>query len=238
MYHSERQMQLLALLQKEKSLSVHRLAKLLSISESSVRRDLASLEELGKIKRTYGGAVLFEAPEREVSLMYRSSQNIREKAEIASKASKYIKDGMLIFLDASSSAAQLIPYLEGFKDLTVVTNSPTTSMRLGELNIRNYCTGGLLLRHSLAYVGNGATDFIGRFTADVVFFSCRGLSDNGILSDSMEEEVHIRRVMLQNAKKKVFLCDRSKYGQEYPYRLCKIEELDEVVTEVSSSTSR
>ena len=164
-------------------------------------------------------------------MLYRSSQRIPEKMEIARKASKHIKDGMLIFLDASSSAAQIVPCLEGFKDLTVVTNSPTTSMKLGELNIRNYCTGGLLLRHSIAYVGSGAEDFLNRFTADIVFFSCRGLSADGILSDSMEEEVQIRRIMLKNAKKKVLLCDRSKYGQEYPYRLCRAGDVDEVVTE-------
>ena len=231
MYYSERQAQILALLEKEKSISGHRLARLLSISESSVRRDLAALEEIGKIKRTFGGAVLFEAAEREVSLMYRRSQHMQEKAEIAQKASRHLRDGMMIFLDASSSAAQMIPYLEGFKDITVVTNSPSTSMKLGELKIRNYCTGGLLLNHSIAYVGSGAADFVSRFTADILFFSCRGLSDDGILSDSMEEEVQIRRVMLQNAKKKIFLCDRSKYGQSYPYRLCKIEEVDEVISE-------
>ena len=235
MYYSERQSQILALLQTEKALSVHRLATRLSISESSIRRDLSALEELGKIKRTYGGAVLVEAPEREVSLLYRSSQRIPEKMEIARKAAKYIKDGMLIFLDASSSAAQLIPYLENFKDLTVVTNSPATSMKLGELKIRNYCTGGLLLRHSIAYVGSGAEDFLNRFTADIVFFSCRGLSADGILSDSMEEEVQIRRIMLKNAKKKVLLCDRSKYGQEYPYRLCKLSEVDAVISETNQN---
>jgi DeoR family glycerol-3-phosphate regulon repressor len=47
----------------------------------------------------------------------------------------------------------------------------------------------------------------------------------------MEEEVQIRRIMLKNAKKKVLLCDRSKYGQEYPYRLCRAGDVDEVVTE-------
>lgn len=232
MYYSERQAQILALLEKEKSISVHRLAKLLSISESSVRRDLAALEEIGKIKRTFGGAVLFEAAEREVSLMYRRSQHMQEKAEIALKASKYLRDGMMIFLDASSSAAQMIPHLEGFKDVTVVTNSPSTSMKLGELKIRNYCTGGLLLNHSIAYVGSGAADFVSRFTADILFFSCRGLSEDGILSDSMEEEVQIRRVMLQNAKKKIFLCDSSKYGQSYPYRLCRADDVDEIISDV------
>ena len=80
-------------------------------------------------------------------------------------------------------------------------------------------------------MGSGAEDFLNRFTADIVFFSCRGLSADGILSDSMEEEVQIRRIMLKNAKKKVLLCDRSKDGQEYPYRLCRAGDVDEVVTE-------
>ena len=234
MYYSERQNEILALLQQEKSLSVHRLARLLSISESSVRRDLAALEELGKIKRTFGGAVLFEAAEREVALAYRSSRMISQKAQIARQAAAYLKDGMLIFLDASSSAAQLVPHLEGLKDITVVTNSPLTSMQLGERKIRNYCTGGLLLHHSVAYVGSSAAEFLERFTADALFFSCRGFAD-GVLSDSMEEEVLIRRVMLRNARRKIFLCDSSKYGLSFPYRLCRSEELDAVLTENSAA---
>ena len=68
---------------QNKKLSVHRLSKLLCISESSVRRNLSALEELGKMKRTFGDAVLFEAAEREVSLMYRRSQNMRQKATSA-----------------------------------------------------------------------------------------------------------------------------------------------------------
>lgn len=233
MFHSERQSEILAYLQKEKSLSVHRLSKLLSISESSVRRDLAALEETGKIRRTFGGAVLFEVPEREVSLRYRSTQRMAEKTEIARRASAWLKDGMVIFLDASSSAAQMVPQIERFHDMTVVTNSPLTSVALGERGVRNYCTGGLLLNSSLAFVGSGATRFAGGITADIVFFSCRGFSEDGVLSDSLEEENSIRRVMLENSKKKIFLCDRSKYGLSFPYRLCRASDVDAIVSEDS-----
>jgi len=231
MFHSERQNQILEYLQREKSMSVHRLAKALSISESSIRRDLAALEECGKIRRTFGGAVLFEAPEREVSLQYRKHPRMREKAEIARKASAWLRDGMVLFLDASSSAAQMVPQLERFRDITVVTNSPLTSVALGERKIRNYCTGGLLLNSSVAYVGSGAARFVEGITADAMFFSCRGFSEDGILSDSMEEEVSIRSLMLRNSRKKIFLCDRSKYGLSFPYRLCRAHELDAVISE-------
>lgn len=231
MYYSERQMQILEMLEKEKSMTVHRLARLLCISESSVRRDLAALQSLGKIRRTFGGAVLFDAAEPEVSLLYRRSQRLKEKTAIAQKAAACISDGMMIFLDASSSAAQMVPFLEGFHDLTVVTNSPLTSIALGEAKIRNYCTGGLLLNNSVAYVGSSAADFIGRFTADAMFFSCRGIDDGGVLSDSMEEEVVIRSAMLRCTRKKFFLCDRSKFGLSFHYRLCRCDELDGVFTE-------
>lgn len=231
MYPSERQEQILALLKEEKSISVHKLAKLLFTSESSIRRDLAALQDLGHLKRTFGGAVLFESAEKEVSLMYRSTQNMREKAIIAQKAAVYLADGMTIFLDASSSAAQMLPYLKKYNDLTVITNSPQTSLQLGEMKIRNYCTGGLLLRHSIAYVGSGAEDFIRRFNADLLFFSCRGFSSEGGLTDSMEEEARIRQIMMKRSRKTIFLCDRSKYDQTFPYRICDIQDVDVLISE-------
>lgn len=231
MYPSQRQEQILALLKEEKSISVHKLAKLLFTSESSIRRDLAALQDLGKLKRTFGGAVLFESAEKEVSLMYRSTQNMQAKARIAEKAAVYLADGMTIFLDASSSAAQMLPHLKKFKDITVITNSPQTSMQLGEMKIRNYCTGGLLLRHSIAYVGGGAEDFIQRFHADLLFFSCRGFSPECGLTDSMEEEARIRQIMMRRSRRKIFLCDSSKYNRTFPYRICDVQDVDAVISE-------
>ena len=231
MYYSERQNQILQLLQEEKSASVHRLAKLVCISESSLRRDLAALERMGKIHRTFGGAVLNEGPGHEVALIYRRTQNMEKKQRIAAKAVRHIQDGMMIFLDASSTAAQIIPLLGQFKDLTVVTNSPQNSIALAEMQIQNHCTGGRLLNNSLAYVGPGAANYIENLRADICFFSCRGFGDDGTLSDSMEEEVCIRRAMLAHAAKRIFLCDKSKYGKSYSYLLCHAEDVDEIILE-------
>ena len=48
---------------------------------------------------------------------------------------------------------------------------------------------------------------------------------------AMEEEAEIRRVMLKHAKKKIFLCDKSKIGRSYSCVLCRAEDVDQIITE-------
>lgn len=226
MFDIERQEKILEILTVRKSVTVHTLAALVFASESTIRRDLSALEKSGRIRRTFGGAVLEETLTKEVPLLLRQSQNSSVKAAIAAQAKEYIHHGDVIFLDASSTVFHLIPHLSLFKDLTVITNSPKTSVALGEAGIRNFCTGGRLLAHSIAYVGKHAEDFIGRFNADLLFFSCRGYTPaDGEITDSSVEESQIRSVMLRRANKKIFLCDSSKFGKKYMYRLCSQDEI-------------
>ena len=145
MFNIERQKEILHILEQRKSISVSELARLLYTSESTVRRDLSELERSGKVRRTFGGVVLEETLNREVPLLLRRSQNHEAKQKIAAKAASLIQNDQVIFLDASSTVAHLVPYLAKFSDLTVITNSPNTALELGSLGIRTYCTGGLLL---------------------------------------------------------------------------------------------
>ena len=159
MYNLERQTEILNILEKNKSISVSKLSEILYVSAPTVRRDLTILERQGRVLRTHGGVVLKQTAEKEIPLILREDQNSSSKKIIAQKAIQHINNGDVIFLDASSTVAHMIPYLKKFKDIVVVTNSPQTSIRLGNENIKNYCTGGLLLLHSIAYVGSDAEKF-------------------------------------------------------------------------------
>ena len=231
MFYSERQQELLALLKKEKSMRVSAIASKLFTSESTVRRDLTALEQEGLVRRTFGGAVLCETEHTDEPLVIRNAKNTRAKGEIARRAAEHVRDGMVIFLDGSSTAAHLSPYLARFHDLTVVTNSPATSIALGECGIRNFCTGGELSHLSVSYTGAYAVQFIGDFNADIAFISCRGLSDEGVLTESNVEFVHIKRQMMKNARRRIFICDKSKIGRLYPHRLAEKSEFDEIIIE-------
>lgn len=227
----ERQKEILEILERDKSISVAKLARLLYVSAPTVRRDLSALEQQGKVTRTHGGVVLRQSAENEIPLMLREDQNSAPKRLLAQKAASYIHDGDVIFLDASSTAAHLVPFLKKFNDLVVVTNSPKTSLRLGEESIKNYCTGGLLLAHSIAYVGHGTESFISNINADLFFFSSRGYTSDGYITDSSIEEATVKRAMLRNAGKAFYLCDNSKLDKRYMYNICHSNDVTQVIQE-------
>lgn len=233
MYNLERQETILQLLEKSKSLSVAKLAQLLYVSQPTVRRDLSLLEQQGKVQRTHGGVVLRKASDAEVPLMFREDQNNLSKKIIAEKAAKLIRSGDVIFLDASSTVSYLIPHLEKFQDIIVVTNSPKTSIRLGEKGIKNYCTGGLLLMHSIAYVGSETEKYIESINADLFFFSSRGYTENGMITDSSEREATVKKAMLKNAEKSYYLCDSSKREQKYAFNICAVKDIAGIIDETS-----
>ncbi len=227
----ERHDQIIDILKQRTSASVHFLAKQLHISEPTIRRDLHTLALENKIKRTFGGAVINSDVNAEVPLVLRETENRQSKELIASKAIKHIKDNYVIFLDASSTVSGVIKYLPQYKNLTIITNSPKNSLKLAELKIKSFSTGGELLENSVAYVGTLAQSFIQNFNADLFLFSCRGISHTGILSDSSTEETDIRKAMMKNSKKNVFLCSSEKIGRQYMYNLCSHSDIDVIICE-------
>lgn len=231
MYFTERYDDIIKILKKRNGASVHYLAEQLHVSEPTIRRDLAFLEKEKRIKRTFGGAVINDMATSEIPLSLRESENRLPKEIIAKKAIEYISDGKIIFIDASSTASKILKYLPNFSNLTIITNSPKNSLKLAEMKVKSFSTGGLLLENSIAYVGRGAENFVRNFNADLFFFSSRGLSEDGVLSDASIEESELRRVMMEQSKKKIFLCTSDKIGKSYMYNLCKLSDVDEVISD-------
>ena len=95
------------------------------------------------INRSYGGISLAESKNRFVGLEQRTEKNQKEKAHIARKAAECIRDGDAIFMDASSSVLNMIPYIKQER-LTIITNSLRVADKLGHTGARIFLTGGLL----------------------------------------------------------------------------------------------
>jgi DeoR/GlpR family transcriptional regulator of sugar metabolism len=228
---ASRQEQIIEILKKERSASVSRLAKELFASEPTIRRDLALLEGKGYIKRVYGGAVIGGAPDREIPYDVRASEQESAKSIIAEKARVYVKKGDVVFLDGSSSAAHMVNVLKDIEDILVVTSGARTALSLAENGVRVISTGGQMITKSYTYVGSHAEACVRGINADVVFFSCRGLSEGGEMTDLSIEEINVRKIMLERAKTKILLCDSTKIGRQYLYSFGHIDSIDAVITE-------
>ena len=150
---------------------------------------------------------------------------------MGARAADLVEDGMVVMLDGSTSAYHLVPYLARKKDLLVVTSGAKTAVALAEANVRTFCTGGQMLIHSFSYVGERAEDFVRHINADLLFFSCHGLSETGQLTERAIEEANLRRVMFESCKKKILLCDSSKFGKTCFYNMGHVSEIDAVISE-------
>lgn len=229
----DREKQILEILLKEKSVTVKELSKTLFISEPSVRRDLQRLERKNLIKRTHGGAVLEDTAlsKNRIPFFIREYEQSSAKVLIAEKAIHLIQDNDVVFLDASTSCYYLIPFLASKRNITVVTNGVKALSKLAEYDIHTISTGGVLVNSCLALVGEEAYKTIETFNANIAFFSCRGISNDGYLTDISPEENNVRKRMVKHSKKAYLLCAKEKFGKGYFHNLCHKDEIDGIISD-------
>jgi DeoR/GlpR family transcriptional regulator of sugar metabolism len=236
LFNIEREQDIINLIKETKSITVAELSSRYYISEASIRRDLTRLEKKGIIKRTYGGAVLVEGLDVEIPLFIRETEQKSAKDVIGRIAASLVKDGDTAIIDSSSTTLSMVPYLEGKNNLTVITNGAKTAIELGKhLHIKVYSTGGILRENSLSYIGEIARNSIESFFVDMLFFSCRSTSIEKGLFDSNEQEAELRRIMMQQARQVVLLCDSSKFDKVSFSKVCSFEKIHYVITDTKPS---
>lgn len=231
MYKSERISKILEILEKKKVVSVADLQKQLFVSDSSLRRDLVELERTGKINRGYGVVELARADNVELSYMFREQEHEAEKKKIAEIASTFLTDNQAIFIDSSSTASFLAPYLSVLHSAIVITNGLRLAVALDNMPaVKTYVTGGRLKSGSGSLLGETSVDYVDNFTADLAFLSCTGITPTHIYMSS-ESQAILKKKMMAHAEKTVLLADHSKFGARSYYRLARTETLEVVITD-------
>ena len=230
MLKNERQNEILEILKKDGFATVTTLSEILYASLPTVRRDLTLLEEEGYVKRCHGGAMILDGSTNP-PVYFRRGHNVREKLKMCETASTLISENDTVFIDASTSAYHITSFLKKNPNITVITNGLPLSTDLAETDIRVYSTGGRLLKESLAFVGTLAERSIASYNADIMIFSVASLSSDGVLSDWCEEEAMLRIAMSKNARKKVLLCDCSKFETVSTFKLFSLDCIDYLVTD-------
>ena len=231
--NSERQREILKILLVQRRVTVRALAQTVYASEPSIRRDLAELERQHLLRRVHGGAVLEENAQSETKIPFlvRELEQSGAKNTIARKASALIRDDMVIFLDASSSAFYLLPFLRAHKNLLIVTSGVKTLAELSNYPVQAISTGGRMIRSCFSLVGEETYAIIRAYNADLCFFSCRGIAADGRLTDFSVEENRVRQCMIAQSRQSYCLCASEKIGKTYCHNLCHASDIAGIITE-------
>lgn len=230
MLKEERYDKILAILDNEQYVSAERLSKLLFVSLPTIRRDLAELDRRNRIVRSHGGAKKIQAEHIVSPLSFRKTIHATEKRALCKRACDLVGTGDIIFIDSSTTTLQMSEFLTDKKDITVITNGIELATALIKKGIKTYCTGGEIFENSLAHFGSFAEEFIQKFNIDTLFFSCHGVTEKGMLTDPSLPETQIRKVAINQSRKTVFLCDKTKFSLSTPYNLVPIGTIDCVIT--------
>jgi DeoR family fructose operon transcriptional repressor len=227
---SKRQQQIIDILNKDQSVSVHKLCKLLFASESTIRRDLTSMEQQGVINRYYGGAIIANNTQVESSLLVRGQTQRKEKQSIVNECSRLLQSNANYFIDSSSTLSYLISYLGNLKNISIITNGLSNSLYLSNNQQNNiFVTGGKLNFTTNSLLGTETINFISSCYCDYFIFSCSGITTNGVFEIN-DEQSQVKRAMLKHAKVHILLVDSSKFDKQCLIKTCKFDEIDYVIT--------
>lgn len=233
MYDLERQEKILQILKEKNSISVNKLSELLFASPSTIRRDLSHMEQKGLVERTFGGVVLASRPSnKETSFELRENTNLSVKRSLCQKASQLIKDNSTIFLDSSSTLLPLVPYLNSFSNLTIITNGLFVATEIiNKTKHRVIIPGGEIQPNTNSMLGPITISNIKSFHADMTIMSASALEPLEGISESTVEQGNVKRSMIENSDSVICLIDSTKVHKASLFKTCPIQDIDVLISD-------
>ena len=217
--------------------SMNYLCKKLYASRSTIRRDLLSLEEDGILKRSHGYVSLNVKSAKESPIGMRQIENLDKKQSIARKTDSLIKDGMVLFLDSSSTVCQLAPILKTKQNITVITNGINIANELSYAqNLTCFLCPGVLKHKSLSIVGEFTSEFIKNFHAELAILSCKAIQEKGIFEGDDSQGL-VKKSMMENADRTILLCDTTKENAVGFFKTADFENISVLVSDAPFSSS-
>lgn len=231
MYSEERKNIIRQVIKNTGKVHVSNLSKKLNVSEVTIRRDLADMEREGLLKRTFGGAVSLDLVAKAQPYSVKKEKNIAGKQLIAQMSSKFITNGMTIFVDAGTTTAELVPYLLNCQNLFVFTVDLQIALSLCRSNkIDVYMIGGNL-SHSTKSVNS--VDSVLKLQAlnfDLAFIGCDAFGLQGFETGT-ETKAQIKKSAISSSAVKILLSDHQKYGQHSLFNFSNLDKLNYFITD-------
>lgn len=237
MLAEERFSKILDIVDSEGSATVQQLMDELDASESTIRRDLISMDKKGYLTKVHGGAVSNNTNihTQDENFTSRQQLNRDEKDEIARYAASLIKNHDFVYIDAGTTTELMINYID-ISDAIFVTNSLTNAKKLSDRGYTVYILGGEFKSTTEAIVGDEAVFALDKYNFTKGFWGANGVSvKNGFTTPEIKEAM-VKKKSMENCKEKYILADSSKFSQISSIKFAEFDEAVVITDKLSSES--
>src|SRR5271167_280929 len=221
---------LLDLITRQGYATLDELVRVLSVSESTIRRDLEALDLAGSIKRTHGGAVYTGEVRSMPAFDERTETAAAEKRAIGLAAAALLRDGDTVLLDGGTTTLEVARALIG-RRVQVVTNSlPIAQLLASSQQTDLVLIGGYVYPRTGVALGPLAIATMETIRVRTAVLGAGGIVPEGIYN-SNSLLVETERQMMSCGQEIMIVAVHTKFGRLALARLCGLDEVDQVVTD-------
>lgn len=219
------------LLHEQEEVFVRDLAEKFAVSEMTIRRDLHLLEEQGIAQIHYGGATLQNRHQKVQDFAFRQDKLYQSKLCIARRAAAEIKEGDVLFLDASTTIALMLRFVADL-NLTIITTSfAVMEAAYQNRKIKLYMAPGMYQELYGGPMDHATAEYVSRYHYDKAFFGASAVDAKFGASAAWEIEGVVKRCVSENTDHEFLLADHSKFGKKNLMKYGEISQYEATFTD-------
>ena len=213
------------------------LAGILNVSMDTVRRDVKELDELSKLRKVHGGAIsngFNKYTDRSQEIFEQDS-----KVQIAKKGISLLKKGDVVMISGGSTNLELAKLIPRKMDLTFFTPSLPMAVELVNNMSQHhevYLIGGKLSKESQLVTGGLSINSLADITVDICFLGTGYLDYNKGITETDWEIAQMKKAMINASKRLVALTISKKLNTVNRYKICEMNALNDLVTELDPNS--
>jgi len=234
MFTEERWEEIERILQNDGKVRTKDLSEMFKVTEDCIRKDLKVLENEGKLKRTYGGAILSRDYPLERNVVNRRDYNLEKKRVIAQKAVKMIKSNETIFLDISTTNIEIAKLLADYKQNITVVSNMIDILKILSPNplITTIGTGGIMYPLVNGFMGSATIEVIKQYSFDRGFLGSCGVDmvDCTITTLGVVDGL-TKKAVITSSRHKYIVMEKEKFYFNDSFKFASFDDIDAIITD-------
>jgi DeoR/GlpR family transcriptional regulator of sugar metabolism len=224
----QRMQEIFEILQGEKIVKISDLADSFGVSQVTMRKDIAELEDMGLVIKYHGKVSL--AKSGPIPYSDRQNENYANKLLIAKRAAELIRGCGSIMLDAGTTTMLIAEQIQSFDPINIITNSLSVASTLSRSNHNVTILGGILLNKSMCTVGPETQEELAKMEVEKLFIGCTGIRGAIGLTTGVATEAAVKRDMVKIAREVIAVFDDTKFEQVGIEMFAKFTDIDKIIT--------